>query len=542
MTPDFNPLTQKYRSERFPIYAARGMVCCSSPMASAAGLEALRRGGNAVDAIVSAASALTVVEPTDNGLGADAFAILWSEKDQKLYGLNASGPSPMLASPEAVLSRGLDLQGKMPPLGWTPVMVPGAVKGWAALTGRFGKRTLRENLSEAVHYAREGYAVSPNIANNWQNALSQYRNLLKGEEFRAWFNTFTFDGEAPEFGDLVKLPHHADTLEKIGETDSDALYFGELADRIDAESRKHGGFLRKSDLEAYEPEWVEPIRIGYRGFEVCEIPPNGQGIVALMALNILKEFVPVSPEDPVTRHRQIEALKIAFADAFATVTDPRFTSFDFHDFLRPAYGFRRAQEISGRAQIYTHKIPPKSGTVYLSAADSEGNMISYIQSNYMGFGSGIVIPGTGIALQNRGADFSLNPADANVLTPGKRCYHTIIPAFLMKAGKPVGPFGVMGGYMQPQGHVQVAMNFIDFHMNPQQALDAPRFQWMRDGSVTVESRFDPDLARTLAGMGHDICFDPNTGSFGRGQMIVRLDNGVLVGGTESRTDSNIACF
>ena len=280
--------------------------------------------------------------------------------------------------------------------------------------------------------------------------------------------------------------------------------------------------------------------MNYRGWEVCEIPPNGQGIVALMALNILKEFDFSEKDSLLTAHRQIEALKMAFADAFRYVTEPKDMELDYRRLLLPEYGALRAREMTERAQVYGAAMPPKSGTVYLCCADGEGNMVSFIQSNYMGFGSGIVVPGTGIALQNRGADFSLDPKAANVLRPGKRSYHTIIPGFLMKDGLPVGPFGVMGGYMQPQGHVQVVMNTVDFRLDPQQALDAPRFQWLRDGSVTVESRFDPELARALRRMGHDVRVDLNTSSFGRGQMIRRLENGVLVGGTESRTDSNIA--
>ena len=542
MTPAFDPLAQKYPSQRFPVYAAGGMVNCSVPMASAAGLDALKKGGNAIDAIVAAAAALTVAEPTDNGLGADSFAILWSEKDRRLYGLNSSGPAPGLASLDAILSKGLDDHGKMPAYGWTPVTVPGAVKAWKELTHRFGKRTLSENLQPAIHYARDGYAISPNEAAGWKRAYEIYQKRFTAPCFDAWFATFAPDGKVPSPGDLVKLPDHAKTLELLAETDTDAMYTGELAKKIDEESRKFGGFLRYEDLAAYSPEWVEPICVNYRGYEICEIPPNGQGIVALMALNILKEFEFHESDSKETKHRQIEALKMAFADAFRYVTDPKDMTMPYERLLLPEYGAMRAREMTARAQVYTHEIPPKSGTVYLCAADSEGNMVSYIQSNYMGFGSGIVIPGTGIALQNRGADFSLDPEAANVIRPGKRSYHTIIPAFMMKDGLPVGPFGVMGGYMQPQGHVQVAMNFIDFHMDPQQALDAPRFQWMRDGSVTVESRFDPNLARSLQRMGHDVRVDLTTGSFGRGQMIVRLDNGVLVGGTESRTDSNITCF
>ena len=343
-------------------------------------------------------------------------------------------------------------------------------------------------------------------------------------------------------GELVRLPHHAATLETIAQTQGEDFYSGKLARRIDEESRKHGGYLRYEDLAAFQPDWVEPLRLNYRGYEVCELPPNGQGIVALMALNILKEFSFVERDSVETCHRQLEAMKIAFADALACVTDPREMSVDPAGLIDPAYGAQRAAQIGERAQVWTSALPPKSGTVYLCCADAEGNMVSYIQSNYQGFGSGIVVDGTGIALQNRGADFSLDPAAANCLRPGKRSYHTIIPGFLMRSGAPVGPFGVMGAYMQPQGHVQVMMNYIDFHLDPQQALDAPRWQWLRDGRVSVETRFDSALARALARRGHRIAVDLNTPVFGRGQMIVRLDNGVLVGGTESRTDSSIACW
>ncbi len=538
----FDPLAQRYPSQRFPLYARGGMVNCSSPQAAAAGLEALRLGGNAMDAAVAAAACLTVTEPTANGLGSDAFALVWCEKEQRLFGLNASGPAPMLADARRVLDEGRDAEGRMPTHGWTPVTVPGAVGAWCALNERFGRRSLAEDLSPAVRYAREGYPCAPNLARMWQLSLDSYRENQSDPCFDAWFDTFAPSGLAPEAGDLIVLPHHADTLEEIGQTKGESFYRGALALCIDAESRKYGGFLRYEDLAAYRPLWVEPIRVNYRGYEVCEIPPNGQGIVALMALNVLKEFAFASREDPLTAHRQIEAIKIAFADALRHVTDPAAMQLDYHELIRPEYGAMRAAEIGERAKIRTAAVPPKSGTVYLCCADGEGNMVSYIQSNYMGFGSGIVVAGTGIALQNRGADFSLNPADANVLRPGKRSYHTIIPGFLMKDGLPVGPFGVMGGYMQPQGHVQVVMNHVDFHMDPQQALDAPRWQWMRDGRVTVESRFDPNLARALERRGHAVSMDLDTPSFGRGQMIIRLPNGVLAGGTESRTDSNIALF
>ncbi len=542
MKTEFDPLAQRYPSQRFPVYARGGMVNCSSPLASAAGLSVLRKGGSAVDAAAAAAAALTVVEPTANGLGSDAFALVWSEKEKRLFGLNSSGPAPLLASAERILADGRDRNGKMPAHGWTPVTVPGAPKAWAELVGRFGRLSLTEDLAPAVAYAREGYPCAPNLALLWSGACRRYRQSLVGPEFEAWFRTFAPNGTGPEAGDLIRLPDHAASLEAIGKTGAESFYRGEIAQKIDAESRKHGGYLRYEDLAAYEARWVEPARLDYRGFEVCEIPPNGQGVVALMALNILKEFEFAEKDSAETCPRQLEALKMAFADAFRYVTDPADMEIDYHRLIDPAYGAQRAREMTDRAQVWSHAVPPKSGTVYLCCADGEGNMVSYIQSNYMGFGSGIVVDGTGVALQNRGADFSLDPGDANFLKPGKRSYHTIIPGFLMKDGRPVGPFGVMGGYMQPQGHVQVVMNYVDFHLDPQQALDAPRWQWMRDGRVCVETRFDPELARALQRRGHRIGVDLDTSLFGRGQMIVRLPNGVLVGGTESRTDSNIACY
>ena len=448
----------------------------------------------------------------------------------------------MLASAGRIKADGRDRDGKMPVHGWAPVTVPGAPRAWAELAGRFGRLPLAEDLAPAVAYAREGYPCAPNLARLWNRAAEHYEKTLTGPEFAAWFKTFAPDGKRVEPGELIRLPDHAASLELIGETGAEAFYKGELARRIDAESRKFGGYLRYEDLAAYEARWVEPIRVNYRGYEVCEIPPNGQGIVALMALNILKEFEFPEKDSVETCHRQLEAIKMAFADAFRYVTDPAEMEIDCRRLLDPAYGAQRAREMGERARVWSHAVPPKSGTVYLCCADGEGNMVSYIQSNYMGFGSGVVVGGTGIALQNRGADFSLDPNDTNFLKPGKRSYHTIIPGFLMKDGQPVGPFGVMGGYMQPQGHVQVVMNYVDFGLDPQQALDAPRWQWLRDGRVVVETRFDPDLARGLQRRGHRLGYEIDTAAFGRGQMIVRLPNGTLVGGTESRTDSNIACW
>ncbi len=542
MALQFDPLDHKYPSVRYPVYARGGMVNCSSPQASAAGLEVLRKGGNAMDAAVAAAATLTVVKPTSNGLGSDAFALIWSEKGRKLFGLNSSGRAPALATIENILASGQATDGKMPRDGWLPVTVPGAPKAWAEVVSRFGKLSLAEDLAPAVNYARNGYPCGANLADMWESGIRTYRKHGDDPVYKALFDTFAPGGNMPKAGDVIVLPDHANTLEEIGATNAESYYTGELAKKIDAESRRFGGLLRYEDLAAHKADWVEPISVNYRGCDVCEIPPNGQGIVALMTLNILKEFELTGRDSLQTVHRQLEAMKMAFADAFRYVTDPAHMDIDYHDLLQPTYGAMRAAEMTDRAQIWTHRLPPKSGTVYLCAADGEGNMVSFIQSNYNGFGSGIVVSGTGIALQNRGADFSLDPQAANCLKPGKRSYHTIIPGFLMQGGKPVGPFGVMGAYMQPQGHVQVVCNAVDFRLDPQQCLDAPRWQWLRDGRVILEPGFGEEFVKKLRETGHGASLETNRVLFGRGQMIVRLENGVLCGGTEPRCDSNIACY
>lgn len=537
----YDPSFLPYPSARYPVYANRGMVATSSPLAASAGLQTLLKGGNAVDAAVAAATALTVVEPTSNGIGSDAFALVWIEKDHKLYGLNASGWSPRDISLEKVLAQNPP-DGKMPLFGWTPTMVPGAPKAWAKLNERFGRLPLTDVLAPAITYAREGYPASPILSKLWGAAQSRYSRHAGETQFAEWFNTFTPEGEAPRPGTVVRLPNHGDTLEKIAQTNAEDFYKGGLMERIVKDSRAFGGYFCKEDFTEYDSCWVEPASIRYRGYDVCEIPPNGQGIVALMALNILKEFEFTHKECDDTYHRQWEAMKLAFADGLHYITDPNFMTVSYKDLLVPAYGAKRALLIGDRAGMPVFGTPPKSGTVYLCAADSEGNMVSYIQSNYMGFGSGIVIRGTGISLQNRGCDFSLNPADYNCLAPRKKSYHTIIPGFLMKDGEAVGPFGVMGGYMQPQGHVQVVMNMIDFHLNPQQALDAPRWLWQREGRFLVEPNFPIEIARQLAARGHKVEVALESVSFGRGQIILRGPNGVLVGGTEKRTDGSIACY
>ncbi|WAA12013.1 gamma-glutamyltransferase family protein [Fervidibacillus halotolerans] len=527
-----------YASQRMTMFAKRGMVATSHPLASQAGLDILKKGGNAVDAAIATAAALTVVEPTSNGIGGDAFAIVWMK--DKLHGLNSSGPSPKSISIDAVKERGYE---KMPTHGVIPVTVPGVPAAWVALSKRFGKLPLSETLKPAITYAQEGYPISPTLGKYWNLAYKKYKQTLQGDEFLHWFETFAPDGRPPKIGELWRSEAHANTLQTIAETNGESFYKGELAEKIDAFFKKHNGFLTKDDLSTFEPIWVNPIHIHYRGYDIWEIPPNGQGIVALMALSIVKEFEFHTKDDIETYHKQIEALKLAMTDGKAFITDPQHMEADVNVWLSEKYGAKRREQIGKTARMPEPLQQGKSGTVYLATADEEGNMVSYIQSNYMGFGSGIVIPDTGIAMQNRGADFSLDSSHPNALQPGKRTYHTIIPGFITKGKAAIGPFGVMGGYMQPQGHMQVVMNMIDFHLNPQAALDAPRWQWIEGKRVIVEPNFPNHIAQGLARKGHEIQVSLDHGAFGRGQIIWRdPKTGVLIGGTEKRTDSAIAIW
>ncbi|WLR55329.1 gamma-glutamyltransferase [Mesobacillus subterraneus] len=530
--------TYPFPSQRMATVARNGMVATSQPLAAQVGLDILKKGGNAIDAAIATAACLTVVEPTSNGIGGDAFALVWVK--DKLYGLNASGPAPQSISIEKVKELG---HAKMPSHGWIPVTVPGAPSAWVELSKKFGRLPLTEVLQPAIDYARNGYPLTPILAKYWKGAFKAYKNRFQGEEYEEWFRIFAPEGKVPEVGEMWKSEDHAKTLQEIAESNGESFYRGALADRIAEASEKAGGFLRKSDLENYHPEWVDPISVSYRGYEAWEIPPNGQGIVALMALNILKGYEFSHREDVNGVHLQLEAMKQAFTDGKEYVTDPKTMEAKVADLLSEQYGEDARAKISAEARMPEPGSLPKGGTVYLSTADGEGNMVSFIQSNYMGFGSGVVVPGTGIGLQNRGHDFSLDPNHANALAPGKKTYHTIIPGFITKDGQAVGPFGVMGGYMQPQGHVQVAMNMIDFGLNPQAALDAPRWQWIEGKQIEVEHTFPNYIVKELAARGHQMKVAYDGGSFGRGQVIVRNpETGVLTGGTEMRTDGAIACW
>lgn len=526
-----------YASRRNVVYAKNGMVATSQPLAAQAGLDILKKGGNAIDAAIATAACLTVVEPTSNGIGGDAFALVWTKGE--LHGLNSSGPSPKNISIEALNKIGIE---QMPKYGWIPVTVPGAPAAWATLSERFGKLPFEEVLMPAITYATEGYPISPTLAKNWKISFETYKENGKGDQFDHWFKTFAPNGKAPEAGEVWRSHDHARTLQSIANTKAESFYKGELAEKIDQFSKQYGGFLSKDDLIDFSPEWVTPIHVNYRGYDVWEIPPNGQGMVALMALNILNGFHFSAKDTVETYHKQIEAIKIAFSEGLQHITQRDKMMVSVEELLSKACSDERRRLIGDTALIPQPGEPPKGGTVYLAAADEEGNMVSFIQSNYMGFGSGLVVPETGISLQNRGCNFSLDPSHANCLEPGKRTFHTIIPGFLTKDGKPVGPFGVMGGFMQPQGHVQVVMNLIDFHLNPQSALDAPRWRWLKDKKIQLEHRVPEHIALQLAERGHHIEWALDSGDFGRGQMIIRDENGVLIGGTEPRTDGSVAAW
>ena len=529
----FDVTASRHPSRRSCVLARRGVVCSSQPLAAEAGLEMLRRGGNAVDAAIAAAAVLTVTEPTSNGLGGDAFALIWA--DGRLHGLNSSGRAPALADAET-----LRRMGGIPREGWPAVTVPGIPAAWAEASRRFGRLPFAELLEPAVYYAENGYPLAPVVSRLWEGEFERFSPLAAEGLFRPWFETFAPGGHAPRAGDTVRLPALAASLREIAETEAESFYRGRLAREMDAWSRKTGGWLRYEDLAAHSPEWVEPMSVDYRGYQVWELPPNGHGLVVLETLGILSGL-PAPDGSPEGVHRAIEALKLAYADGKANIAEPADMRCGAGEFLREGYLASRRALIGPRALFPEPGSPDCGGTVYLCAADGEGNMVSWIQSNYQNFGSGVVVPGTGIALHNRGCNFSLDPASPNVLAPGKRPYHTIIPGFLSRAGRPIGPFGVMGAFMQPQGHVQALINMIDLGMNPQEALDAPRWQWYEGKSIGLEPGFDAGTAADLAARGHEISRgDPI--DFGRGQIIWRSEDGALCAATEPRADGGIAAY
>ncbi|MCI8537512.1 MAG: gamma-glutamyltransferase family protein [Oscillospiraceae bacterium] len=540
--PQFDPQRYPYSSHRNVIYARRAMACASVPQGAQIGLDVMKAGGNAVDAAVAMAAAMPLLEPTGNGLGSDCFALVWVEAEQKLYGLNASGTAPQALSAALVREKGWSA---MPTEGWIPTMVPGAPGGWAELNRRFGRKPLKELFAPAVSWAREGVPVPVNVERQWGDAQ---RILAAMEENPAphtyWRQVFLKgDGSFYRAGDLFRWPEYAQTLEELADTGCGSYYRGPLMEQMVKFSRETGGYFAPEDFQSYRPEWVDPITADYKGYTVCEIPPNGHGITVLMALNILSGLELAAEKDCAdTYHKILEAIKLAFADTKTYVADPKYMRTRVEDLLSMEYAARRRALITGRALTPEAGDPSCGGTIYLCTADPEGNMVSFIQSNYTTFGAGVAIPGTGISLQNRGANFSLDPDSDNCLAGGKRSYHTIIPGFLMKGGKAVGPFGVMGAFMQPQGHVLVVVNTVDYHMNPQACLDAPRMQWLGGKRVQLEREVPAHVGQELAAMGHEVEVSNSNLDMGRGQIIWRTENGLLAGGTEPRCDGTIAAW
>ncbi|UZG45504.1 gamma-glutamyltransferase family protein [Caldimonas thermodepolymerans] len=506
-----------YASKRLPLFA-RNVVATSHPAAATAGLRMLLKGGNAVDAAIAAAAAMTVYEPVSNGLGSDAFCILWD--GHRLHGLNASGRAPQAWTLDYFRRKYGDGAKAPPKRGWDAVTVPGAVGAWVALSERFGKLPFADLMEPAIEAAERGYAVPPVVAHKWAAAVDELRDLPGFAE------AFLPHGRAPRVGEWWQFPAAARTLRLIGQTRGEAFYRGEVAQATERFAREHGGAITAADFAAYQPEWVEPIGKSYRGYTLHEIPPNGQGIAALIALGILGQFdlsaLPVDSAD--AQHLQIEAMKLAFADVYRYVSDPSSMEVTPAQMLDDAYLARRARLIDPRrAQDFQAGNPATGGTIYLTAADERGMMVSFIQSNFAGFGSGCVVPGYGLSLQNRGHGFSLDPKHPNVVAPGKRPFHTIIPAFLTRDGQPVMSFGVMGAHMQPQGHVQTLVRMLDFHQNPQAACDAPRWRYNGGLELNVEASMDPAVVQALAERGHRLALiqDPYQ-DFGAGQFIWRL--------------------
>ena len=515
-----------YTSTRLPFFA-RNIVSTSHPLAAQAGLRMLLKGGNAVDAAIAAAATITLTEPVSNGLGSDAFCILWD--GQKLHGLNASGPAPASWTPPYFQRKYGD--AKTPPKrGVDSVTVPGAVAGWVALSERFGKLPFADLLEPAIEVAERGYLIPVVVQQKWAAATPELQSQPGfAQSFLPW-------GRAPQVGELFRFQAAARGLRAIAETKGQALYGGEIAEAIERFVAEHGGSLTAKDLAAYRPEWVEPIAQDYRGYTLHEIPPNGQGIAALIALGILSNFDLASmPVDGVaSQHLQIEAMKLAFADVYRYVADPRSMDVTPAQMLDPAYLASRAKLIDlKKAQNFQAGNPVKGGTIYLTAADESGMMVSFIQSNFMGFGSGVVEPTYGISLQNRGHGFSTDPAganSANLVAPGKLPFHTIIPAFLTQNGQPVMSYGVMGGNMQPQGHMQTLVRMLDHGQNPQAACDAPRWRFNAGLNINVEATMNAETVAGLRALGHETdVINDSYQDFGAGQFIWRMGDPAVEG-------------
>ena len=532
-----------YTSTRLPVFA-RNVVSTSHPLAAQAGLRMLWQGGNAVDAAIAAAAAITLTEPVSNGLGSDAFCIVWDGKE--LHGLNASGRAPQTWTRE-YFQRKYGADAKTPPKrGFDSVTVPGAVASWVAMSERFGKLPFEDLLQPAIEIAERGYLLPVVVQQKWAAATPE----LQG--FPGFAQNFLPWGRAPNVGELFKFPAAAKGLRAIAQTKGAAFYGGEIAHAIEKFAAANGGSITARDFADYKAEWVTPIAQNYRGYTLHEIPPNGQGIAALIALGILEHFdvASLAVDGVDSQHLQIEAIKLAFADVYRYVAEPQQMEVSPAQMLDPAYLKSRAQLIHmKKAQDFGAGNPVKGGTIYLSTADENGMMVSFIQSNYMGFGSGCVEPNFGISLQNRGHGFSLdaqglNPA--NLVAPGKRPFHTIIPAFLSKDGQPVMSYGVMGANMQPQGHMQTLVRMLDYGQNPQTACDAPRWRYNAGLEINVESSLNQDTVAGLQARGHRVeVINDSYQDFGAGQFIWRAGDPKVEGyvvASDARRDGLAAGF
>ena len=536
---------------RSEVYAPHAIAATSHPLATQVALDVMKAGGSAVDAAIAANAALGLMEPTGSGIGGDLFALVWDPKSGTLHGYNGSGRSPKSLTLAEFARRGLT---EIPSHGPLPVTVPGAVDGWFALHARFGRRTMAQNLAPAIRYAREGHPVHEVIAYYWD------RSVPRLSQYPGFKEQFTIDGRAPRKGELWKNPNLADTLQKIADGGRDAFYKGDIARTIDAYFKANGGFLSYEDMAAHHGEWVEPVSTNYRGYDVWELPPNGQGIAALQMLNVLEgyDFSKIPFGSPEHVHLLVEAKKLAFADRARWYADPAFHPAPVARLISKPYARERARLISPdkvlrEVQPGTPKELDEGDTIYLTVADQDGMMVSLIQSNYRGMGSGMAPPGLGFILQDRGEQFVLKEGHPNSFEPGKRPFHTIIPAFVTRGGRPWLSFGVMGGAMQPQGHVQVLLNLIDFGMNLQEAGDAPRIQHdgstepagqasaMRDGGeVDLETGFPYETVRALMRRGHSVRFAD--GPYGGYQAIMVNPHGGYVGASESRKDGQAAGY
>ena len=512
-----------YTSKRIPLFA-RNVVSTSHPLAAQAGLRMMLKGGNAVDAAIASAAAMTIVEPVSNGLGSDAFCILWDGKE--LHGLNASGPAPDAWTPDYFKRKYGDSSNTLPKRGMDSVTVPGAVASWVSLSERFGKLPFADLMEPAIEIAERGYLLPPVVQQKWAAATGELQGLPGfALSFLPW-------GRAPQVGELFQFKAAAKALRAIGASKGQAYYGGEIAHALEKFSKQNGGSLTVKDFANYKPEWVKPIGKDYRGYTLHEIPPNGQGIAALIALGILDKFdvasLPVDGAD--SQHLQIEAMKLAFADVYKYVAEPLSMDVTVEQMLDDAYLASRAKLIDmKKAQDFGAGNPVKGGTIYLTAADENGMMVSFIQSNYMGFGSGCVEPEFGVSLQNRGYGFSLD-AGANQVAPGKRPFHTIIPAFLTKDGQPVMSYGVMGGNMQPQGHMQTLVRMLDYRQNPQAACDAPRWRYNAGLEINVESAMASATVQALSERGHRTeVINDSYQDFGAGQFIWRAGDPAVEG-------------